>query len=93
MLVQAYTEAFLPSDKVALIVHSSYGDQFWKQELQDAMGNTSQPVVLFFQVRLLLLLYTPQCEIEPAACTLLRCNSCKDRSYAALPILPDRHYS
>lgn len=48
--MQAYTEAFQPSDDVALIVHSSYGDHFWEQELQDAMSNFSQPAVLFFQV-------------------------------------------
>lgn len=48
--MQAYTEAFQPSDDVALIVHSSYGDHFWEQELQDSMHNSSQPAVLFFQV-------------------------------------------
>ena len=48
--MQAYTEAFQPSDDVALIVHSSYGDHFWERELQDAMSNSSQPAVLFFQV-------------------------------------------
>ena len=55
-LVQAYTEAFLPSDEVVLVVHSSYGDHFWEQELLEAMGNSSQPAVLFFQVLMLLLL-------------------------------------
>ena len=50
LLVQAYIEAFQPSDDVALIVHSSYGDHFWEQELQDSMQNSSQPAVLFFQV-------------------------------------------
>ena len=48
--MQAYTEAFQPSDDVALIVHSSYGDHFWEQELQDSACNSSQPAVLFFQV-------------------------------------------
>ena len=48
--MQAYAEAFQPSDAVALIVHSSYGDHFWEQELQDSMHNSSQPAVLFFQV-------------------------------------------
>lgn len=50
MLVQAYTEAFKPGDDVALVVHSSYGDHFWEKELQDAMANSSQPAVVFFQV-------------------------------------------
>ena len=48
--MQAYTEAFQPSDDVALIVHSSYGDHFWEQQLQDSMRNSSQPALLFFQV-------------------------------------------
>lgn len=47
---QAYTEAFQPTDDVALIIHSSYGDHFWEAELQDAMSNSSGPAVLFFQV-------------------------------------------
>ena len=49
--MQAYTEAFQPSDDVALIVHSSYGDHFWERELQDSMSNSSQPTLVFFQVR------------------------------------------
>ena len=50
-LMQAYTEAFQPSDDVALIVHSSYGDHFWEQKLQESARNASQPAVLFFQAR------------------------------------------
>ena len=48
--MQAYREAFQPSDDVALIVHSSYGDRFWEQQLQESMRNSSQPALLFFQV-------------------------------------------
>ena len=88
MLVQAFTEAFLPGDDVVLIVHSSYGDQFYRQELQDAMGNTSQPAVLFLQERLLLLLCMPQCAKKPAACKLVTVNSRSKWSYTALPLLP-----
>ena len=43
-------EAFQPSDDVALIVHSSYGDKFWEDNLRDAMSNPSLPAVFFFQV-------------------------------------------
>ena len=43
-------EAFQPSDDVALIVHSSYGDHFWEGELRAAMSTASGPAVLFFQV-------------------------------------------
>ena len=50
MGAQAYMEAFQPSDDVALIVHSSYGDHFCEDELQDAMSSSSGPAVLFFQV-------------------------------------------
>ena len=49
--MQAYTLAFAPSDDVALVVHSSYGDHFWEKELQNATGNLSGPPVLYIKVQ------------------------------------------
>ena len=46
--MQAYTQAFLPSDDVTLIVHS-YEKHLW-DGLQNAMGNVSQPAVIVIQV-------------------------------------------
>ena len=71
LLVQAYTEAFQSSDEVALIVHSSYGDHFWEQELQDSMHNSSQPAVVFFQVGTCILLQSQQRRV---ACLRHECN-------------------
>lgn len=51
VLVQAYKQAFVHSDDVALVVHSSYGDRFWERELESATQDFSGPAVLLIQVQ------------------------------------------